>query len=140
MYLYKKSGGFTLVVRITLWVLRVCVLCGLILGIILWTGNGDSIVGIHMLLGILTVLSLWVIAVLTAMAKGGNWGLSGGAIVLGLVVTAFGLTQKTILPEPNSLHWIIQIVHLLLGLSVIGIAEAMAGRYKRMNAAKAVAV
>ncbi len=128
-----------MVVRITLWVLRVCVLVGLILGIILWTGKGDSIVGIHMLLGILTVLSLWVIAVLTAMAKGGNWGLSGGAIVLGLVVAAFGLTQKTILPDPNSLHWIIQVVHLLFGLGTIGIAEMMVARYKRMNAAKTVA-
>ncbi len=125
-----------MVVRVTLWVLRVCAVLALILGIVFWTGNTpSSLVSIHMLLGILVVLSLWVIAVATATAKGGNWGLSGGALVLGLVIVALGLTQTGIL-KAASLHWIIQVIHLLLGLSAIGLGEAMAGRYKRSNATR----
>lgn len=122
-------------VRITLWVLRVCVLLTLILGIVFWAGDIAAIVPIHMLLGILVVLSLWVLAVETGMAKGGNWGLSGGAIVLGIIIVAFGLRQASILPN-SPLHWIIQVIHLLLGLSAAGMGEAMAGRYKRTNATR----
>lgn len=120
-----------MVIRISLWVLRVCVVLALILGITVWTGTADALKGIHMLVGILTVLALWTLAVSTATAKGGNWGLAGGALVLGLIIVALGLTQESILV--GGLHWIIQVIHLLLGLSAIGLGEAMAGRYKRMN-------
>lgn len=127
-----------MIIRATLWVLRVCVLLTLILGIVFWAGNVDAVVPIHMLLGILVVLSLWVLAVATATAKGGNWGLAAGAFVLGIIIVALGLRQTSILPAP-SLHWIIQVIHLLLGLSAAGLGEAMAGRYKRLNAARTAA-
>jgi hypothetical protein len=126
-----------LIVRTTLWVLRICVLLALILGIVLWTGHGDSLVLVHMGLGILVVLSLWVLAAITATARGGNWGLAGGAFVLGLLIVALGLRQQSLLVGPA--HWIIQVVHLLLGLSAAGMGEAIAGRYKRFNAVKTVA-
>lgn len=121
-------------VRITSMVLRVAVLLTLILGLLVWFDIAkSSLTGIHMLLGIIVVLSLWVLGGFIVATKGGI-GLGIGAFVLGLIVLLFGLTQKGILAG-SSLHWLIQVVHLLLGLSAIGLGEAIAGRYKRLNVA-----
>ena len=127
-----------MLVRITVMVLRVSALLALILGIIFWFNNSDSILPFHMLLGIIVTLSLWVLGFAIGMTRGGNWGLAAGAFVLGLIMIALGLTQASILPD-SPLHWIIQVVHLLLGLSAIGLGEMIAGRYRRLGpAAQAV--
>jgi len=119
-------------VRITLMVLRVVVLLALILGLLMWFGVGGALVPVHKLLGILVVLSLWVLGGFAFTIKGGV-GIGIGAIVLGLIVLLFGLNQRTILV--GDLHWLIQVIHLLLGLSAAGMGEAIAGRYKRLNVA-----
>jgi hypothetical protein len=85
-----------------------------------------------MLLGILVVLSLWVLGGFAFTIKGGI-GIGVGAIVWGLIVLLFGLNQRTILV--GNLHWLIQVIHLLLGLAAAGLGEAIAGRYKRLNVA-----
>lgn len=119
-------------VRITLMVLRVVVLLALILGLLLWFGIGGALVPVHMLLGILVVLSLWVLGGFAFTIQGGV-GLGIGAIVWGLIVLLFGLRQSTILV--GDLHWLIRVIHLLLGLAAAGLGEAIAGRYKRLNVA-----
>ena len=130
-----------MLVRISSTVLRVCALITLVLGVVFWTSSVAGIwVPIHMLLGILVVLSLWTLGYAIATApQGKSIGLAIGAFVLGLLVLFVGLTQgtdempKTLLYLSSSTHWIIQVVHLLLGISAIGIGEAIAGRYKRSN-------
>lgn len=126
-----------MLVRITSNVLRVCALLALILGIIFWTADpGGILVPIHMLLGILVVLSLWILGYAIATApRGKNIGLAVGAFVLGLLVLIVGLTQNGPLALGSSTHWIIQVVHLLLGLLAIGMGEAIGGRYRRSNRA-----
>jgi hypothetical protein len=122
-----------MVVRITANVLRASALLALIFGILSWVGVlPDSLIGIHMLLGIIVVLSLWILGGVMITTRGGI-GLAIGAFVLGLITLALGLTQKQILPDPNSLHWIIQVIHLLIGLGAIGLGEAISGRYRRQN-------
>lgn len=122
-----------MIVRITANVLRAAALLALIFGVLSWVGIlPDSLIGIHMILGIIVVLSLWILGGAIAMTRGGI-GLAIGAFVLGLVTLVFGLTQQQILPDPNSAHVIIQVVHLLIGLSAIGLGEALSGRYKRQQ-------
>jgi hypothetical protein len=122
-----------MVVRITVNVLRASALLALIFGVLNWISLlPDSLIGIHMVLGILVVLSLWVLGGTIAMTRGGI-GLAIGAIVLGLITLALGLTQKQLLPDPNAAHWVIQVVHLLIGLSAIGMGEAISGRYRRQG-------
>jgi len=121
-----------MVVRIAVNVLRASVLLALILGILFWTGNATSLVLVHMGLGILAVLSLWTLGAAIASTKGGI-GLAIGAFVWGLIVAALGLTQGTLLA--GSTHWVIQVLHLLVGLAAIGLGEMIAGRYKRVTAA-----
>lgn len=123
-------------VRITSMVMRLCALVVLVLGILLWTSNYDNLKPIHMLVGILIVLSLWLLAFLQ-FRGGGSASLTVAAFVLGLVVAALGITQESILP--GSTHWVVQVVHLLLGLSAVGFGEVLAGRYQRAKARARVA-
>jgi hypothetical protein len=121
-----------MVVRIAVNVLRASVLLALILGILFWTGNATSLVLVHMGLGILAVLSLWTLGAAIASTKGGI-GLAIAAFVWGILVAALGLTQGTLLA--GSTHWVIQVLHLLVGLAAIGLGEMIAGRYRRVTAA-----
>ena len=121
-----------MVVRIAVNVLRASVLLALILGILFWTGNATSLVLVHMGLGILAVLSLWTLGAAIASTKGGI-GLAIGAFVWGLLVAALGLTQGTLLA--GSTHWVIQVLHLLVGLAAIGLGEMIAQRYRRVTTA-----
>jgi hypothetical protein len=50
------------------------------------------------------------------------------AAVWGLIVPIVGLTQTNLLT--GSLHWVIQVIHLLLGLGLLGLAETLATRAK----------
>jgi len=122
-----------MLVRIMIWVLRVSVLLTLILGIAIWTGNADSLRPVHIVLGILVVLSLWILGFAQATVRGGNGGLAAGAFILGLILPIFGSGQEGLLP--GSAHWSLQVIHLLLGLAAIGLGEMIAGRYKRLTQA-----
>ncbi|GAC1426130.1 MAG: hypothetical protein PVS3B3_20010 [Ktedonobacteraceae bacterium] len=121
-----------MVVTITQWVLRISTLLALILGILFWTGSApDALIPVHVILGILVTLSLWVLGFLFGRSRGGNWGLAAVAIVWGLLVIGIGGSQIGQTPGTA-----VKIIHLLIGLLAIGIGEMVAGRYKRLNAAQ----
>jgi len=122
------------VVTVSKWVLRVSAILALILGIIIWANDSlaSSLVNIHLPLGVLVTLSLIVLGIMHGTAKGGNWGIAALAIVWGLLVFALGASQLA--AEPSLL---VKILHLLIGLIAIGIGEVVAGRYKRLNVARA---
>jgi hypothetical protein len=107
--------------------IRVLWLVQLALGILFWTGNALGLVDLHQLIGILLVLALWTQAALAHRA-GVPGGLVAGAAVYGLVVPIVGLTQRELFP--GSAHWVIQVIHLLLGIGLIGLAENLATRAK----------
>lgn len=95
------------------------------LGLLFWSGNVDALIPVHMLLGIALVLALWALAVLAAVA-GVNLGLVALAFVWGLIVPALGLTQTRLLP--GGAHWLIQVLHLLVGITAIALAQVLAMR------------
>ena len=125
-----------MVVRVSLMVLRIAVVLALILGILFWTNvsNSTPLMVVHGLIGIVVVLSLWVLGLAQAR-EGGSFGLAVATFVVGFLVLFVGLFQVNWLPGSN--HWIVQVIHLLLGLSAIGLGEMIGGRHKRMLAAKA---
>jgi hypothetical protein len=75
-----------------------------------------------MWIGFVLVIALWIMAGLAARA-GVNPGLVALAVVWGLIVPALGMTQVRLLP--GDLHWIIQVIHLLVGLIAIGLGERL---------------
>ena len=118
------------VITVAVWVLRIAVLAAIILGILFWTGNAENLIPVHMLLGIIAVLSLWVIGLAQGFIKGGSFGLALATFVVGLALAIVGLYQQQWLL--GSSHWIIQVIHLLLGLSAIGLGEMINGRTRRI--------
>jgi hypothetical protein len=128
-----------LVVRIAIMVLRFAVLVNLVLGVIFWTGNADSLQGIHIILGIIAVIALWTLGIMQGL-RGGSFGLALATFGVGFLLAFVGLFQKNWLPEATSSnHWIIQVIHLALGLAAIGLGEMVAGRYKRLTTKSAAA-
>jgi hypothetical protein len=117
------------VITISIMVLRLAVLLALILGILFWTGNALNLTFIHMILGFIVVISLWTIGLAQGFTKGGSFALALATFVLGLLLAIVGLFQTNWLT--GSTHWIIQVIHLLLGLSAIGLGEMITARTKR---------
>lgn len=107
--------------------IRLTGLLQIALGILIWVGIADALIPLHMLNGLVLVASLLALAILGAVA-GVGWGTVALAILFVVIVPILGLTQERILPGPT--HWLIQIVHLLLGLGAIGLGEALARRTK----------
>jgi hypothetical protein len=116
----RAITGIQMAVRV-LWLVQ------LALGLLFWTGNALGLVDLHQLIGILLVLALWTQAALAHRA-GVPGGLIAGAAVLGLIVPIVGLTQRELFP--GSAHWVIQVIHLLLGIALIATAENLATRAK----------
>lgn len=106
-------------------VLRASILILLVLGILFWTGHALALVPLHMAFGLLLVLGLWTVAGLAAQ-RGAPIGVVAGAAVWGLAVIAFGMVQARLLP--GAAHWVIQVLHLLVGLGTMGFAESIAKR------------
>jgi hypothetical protein len=114
------------------WLIRLLAVVQLALGVLFWTGNAYAFLQLHMLSGIALVLALWVQAVLGARA-GIGFGLPVVAFGWGILVIALGMTQDSVLV--GDLHWLIKIVHLLVGVGAVGQAESLAVRTLRRRAA-----
>lgn len=126
-----------MVARLALMALRITVLLNLILGILFWTGSSaDRLVPVHMGLGILAVLSLWTLGFAQALTKRGSWGLAIGAVVYGIILAASGGAQDELLT--GSSHWIIQVIHLFLGVLSLGVGQLLIGRARRVTALAAM--
>src|SRR5919199_1583288 len=99
----------------------------IVLGVLFWTGHALTLISVHMLVGFVFVLSLWALAVLAARADV-HPAFVALAIAWGVIVPILGLTQQRLLP--GEAHWVIQVLHLLVGLGAIGQAEGLAARIK----------
>lgn len=95
----------------------------ILLGLLFWFGYARTLISIHMLIGLVLVLSLWVLAVLAARS-GVSLGFVALAIVWGVIVVLLGVTQTQLLP--GAFHWVIQLVHLAVGLAAMGMGERLA--------------
>lgn len=121
-----------MLVRLTIMVLRISALLTLMLGILFWTGNAGSLVFAHMGLGLLVTLSLWILAGVQAFSRRSRWDLVAAAVIVGAIIPVFGMMQSSLLP--GSLHWIIQVIHLLLGLSAVGMGEVISRQAQQTQA------
>jgi hypothetical protein len=116
--------------------IRVCAVVLIALGILFWTGNALPLVPLHTLVGLVLVLALWTLAGLAARA-GVSLPLVAAAVAWGLVVPVFGLTQDGLLT--GDAHWVIRVLHLLVGLVAVGMGEALGARIRRAEPEAAAA-
>jgi hypothetical protein len=107
------------------WLVRVAGLVQILLGALFWTGNAVTLVPLHILVGLLLVVGLWTLAFFAARA-----GVEPGFVIVvvlwGLLLPVFGLYQDRLLT--GDAHWVIRVLHLLVGLAAIGQGEGLAGR------------
>ncbi len=105
----------------------------LTLGLLFWIANID-LLNIHMLLGLIVALSLLVMSIIAVSTRGMRiWGIVG--IIYAVIVPIFGLRQATLLI--GDLHWIIQVLHMLVGIGAIVLTGIMGARYLALKQAKA---
>ena len=122
-----------IIVRIIRGIAGVAGLGALTLGLLDWIAN-VSFISIHIVFGLTVALSLLILGIVGVFTKGMRL-LGAIGIVYALILPVFGLTQTTLLVD--SLHWLIQAAHLLVGLGALALAGITSTRYLRL---KSVAV
>jgi hypothetical protein len=107
---------------ISLWIVRVAGTIQLVLGTLFWTGHAYSYLPLHIISGVVIVLTLWTVAVLALLLRT-RGVLAVFGLLWGLALPAFGIGQAAVLP--GSMHWIVRVVHLLMGLAAMGVAGTL---------------
>ena len=115
----------SITVTVLHWLIRLLAVLQLTLGALFWTGNAFTLIPLHMLSGLLLILSIWLQAGL-ALRSGVHLGLPVLAFAWGVLVIGLGVTQDSLLT--GDLHWLIRILHVLFGVAAVGQAEAIARR------------
>jgi hypothetical protein len=108
-------------IKALLMLARLLVAAQVVLGLLIWFGR-ISLTQIHIALGSLFVLDLWLLAVIALFALSAR-GLSLFTLLLGGVIMWLGVAQRTMLI--GSMHWAVRVVHLLLGISAMGLVEPL---------------
>jgi hypothetical protein len=110
-----------------LFVLRIAGVLALVLGLAFWSGNLLQLQRVHMALGLLAVLTLWTLSGY-GFARTELRGWSAALVVLGLAVVALGVTQTGLLPGES--HWVVRVIHLLLGVGAVAQGDRLARRLR----------
>ncbi len=122
-----------MVIRTASVVLSLAGLLALILGLLLWTGAALNLLSMHMLVGLLAVGALCVIGIAQAFANRGSWVIAISALTVGALTLVIGMIQATLMV--GELHWVVQVVHVVLGILTIGVGHIGVARYRKGSAA-----
>lgn len=129
-------------VRITSLIARSAFMAAMVFGLLFWIAQipGLSmflrlllqirVTGIHEVLGIIGAFTFFLLALIAAWTRKLR-PLGVLSIVYALLVVAFGLTQSRLLV--GNLHWLIQIVHLLVGIGAMYLALGIERRYRSLK-------
>lgn len=109
--------------KVLLTIMRVLAAVQVVLGIGFWTGHWYGLVPLHITSGIVYVLALWALAIIALAARRAA-GLASFAIFWGLVIPALGMGQFQLLAG-SPYHWVVRVVHLVVGLAAMPIAERL---------------
>ncbi len=109
------------------WTVRLAGLLALLLGLGLRSGAGFNLLGLHQRLGfLLSVALIWL--VLLEFIRSVSPLLLGVALLCALALPVIGNVQVSLLPGRN--HWLIEGLHLVLGVGAIVLAELIGSRLR----------
>jgi len=120
-------------VTILQMIVRLLGVVQIILGLCIWFNIAHPN-ALHAALGSVFVLVGWAIALIALFALPRR-GAALGALLLGGVVIWFGVAQTTLLI--GSMHWLVRVAHLLLGVAMIGVVEMLGKAVKLHKAGNA---
>jgi uncharacterized membrane protein len=118
-----------MVIRIASIVLSAAGGLALILGLLYWIDGALNLITMHMMLGLLAVGALWVVGIAQAFAKGGSWLIAACAVVVGAITLIIGMVQSSLMV--GDFHWVMRLIHLVLGILTIGVGHMGASRYQK---------
>jgi hypothetical protein len=108
-------------------------LAALALGLVIWIA-GAELTDLHVLFGLLVTLGLLVMSVLALTTRELRlWGIVG--IVYAIIMPIFGERQVDLLMGP--LHWLVETLHLLVGLGALALTGLLAARYTALKRGQA---
>jgi hypothetical protein len=110
------------------WIIRLTAVTQLAVGLLFWSGRAGSLLNLHMMVGLLFVIALWVLALL-AWRTGLGAGPTLLVVAWGFVIPVFGMVHPRIMPGPD--HWIIRVVHLLIGVAAMAMAAKLGAFIRR---------
>jgi hypothetical protein len=117
-------------IKLLAWFTRITGLGALVLGFFLWQGRLPGTLRLHMTLGALVAVYLAIISVAAGLAR-----VRPPMALVGLLWAAatvyVGVNQNIMIPGAS--HWVIEVVHVLLGVGAIGLVEMLAGAYSRQR-------
>jgi hypothetical protein len=108
--------------------IRLIALVMLALGFMFWGGRSLELIPLHMRLGEVLVVLLWILSWLSLRA-GVAPKLVIMAMLYGLAVILFATYMGRLLP--GGAHEVIRVLHFLIGIGAVGFAEVIGGRMKR---------
>ena len=110
------------------WTVRLTGITQVVLGLLFWTNRVLTLVPLHMAIGLTFVIAVWALAAIAARAGVSPWLVAFGA-AWGIVVLALGITQGRLLPGP--MHWVVKVLHLLVGFAAMALAARLAGQIRK---------
>ncbi|WP_310584236.1 hypothetical protein [Deinococcus sp.] len=109
------------------WTVRLTGLLSLLLGLGLWNGAWFNLLGLHQGLGLIMSAALvWL--VLLGFVRSVSLALLGLALLCSLALPVVGTLQGLLLPGQN--HWLIEVLHPVLGIGAIVLAELIGSRMR----------
>ena len=109
-------------------VVRIVGSLALVLGILFWTGNAQSLILFHILLGCLLTLALFALVYQAFRAGVSRWLVIVAAVwAIGLPI--WGLAQSRIFSE--AYLWLSQVLHLLCSIGAMGLAEILGAQIRK---------
>lgn len=117
-------------IKLLAWFTRITGLGALLLGVFLSQGRLTGTLRLHMTLGALVAVYLAMLSLAAGFAR-----VRPPMALVGLLWAAatvyVGLKQNVMMQ--GSSHWVIEVVHVLLGVGAIGLVEMLAGAYSRQK-------
>ena len=112
-------------IKVLRWIIRLGFLIALILGVALWTGHGSAYLQIHIWIGFIITFSLLLLLVLSLVSRV-KPALPIISLFWAVALPVIGIAQLRLMPGAS--HWIIQVIHLIIGVGAVGLAEVLSKR------------
>jgi len=107
------------VAKLLVMVVRIAGLAAIVVGALLWSGR-PALLGPHIGIGFAVAIVVFIMAVMALMRKAIGVGVAG--IVLACLLPVVGFMQLPLTFHGLSL---VQVVHVMIGLVAIGLAERL---------------
>ena len=110
-------------------VIRLLFVVQLVLGLCFWFGKLVNLVPLHIGLGMIFVLLLWLLAILGLVARV-RWLAPVALMLMGALVAYWGMKQRVWLADPDAPQVLVRLIHLFLVVLAIGLAERLVARIR----------